>query len=419
MICHIRPSSSATTRPAQPPPSGPSISAAPVRHHPLADLRRLVLRHTYGTVTAISSDSTSITIDKDFPTLPAAVAGNRDHRNPDTHDSGRCDQRHAVLRCGCQDGHHHRQLLGRDQPRMANSCASPPATSRTARWSRPASGRAAPSTAVWLSPEGHVLNVNPNTDIITVTNEAGIGVPLTVNANTKFFYRQPWNAAADATPIGTGTALRHQPEHRARLQGACQCRGSPRGAAGRAGNRHRNRATTRAPSRRQAAAASPTRTTSCAPWTTTRVTLSYIAAATANGNDPATGTAITGYKWWNFAFPTIVDSGANAVSDFVSATNGTASFGGTAGAIIPWGVSYVVWADPANATGWSAASVHPGTHAACRSAPSPARRWRHECGNLHDHGGQWGNPGDGDCEHGQRLGHAGVPGGHERRRGDA
>ncbi len=62
-----------------------------------------------------------------------------------------------------------------------------------------------------------------------------------------------------------------------------------------------------------------------------------------------------GYKWWNFAYPTMVDSGANAVSDFVSATDGTASFGGTAGAIIPWGVSYVIWGDPANATGWSAA----------------------------------------------------------------
>ena len=49
--------------------------------------------------------------------------------------------------------------------------------------------------------------MNPNTDIITVTNESGIGVPLTVNANTKFFYRQPWNAVADATPIGTGTAF--------------------------------------------------------------------------------------------------------------------------------------------------------------------------------------------------------------------
>ncbi len=74
------------------------------------------------------------------------------------------------------------------------------------------------------------------------------------------------------------------------------------------------------------------------------MTLGFIASATANGNDPLSGNAITGYKWWNFAYPTLVDSGATAVSDFVAATGGTASFGGTAGAIVPWGVSYVIWA---------------------------------------------------------------------------
>src|SRR5271165_4045658 len=52
----------------------------PVRHHPLADVSRLVLRHMYGDVTAISSDNTAITITKEFPTLPVvspetAVAG--------------------------------------------------------------------------------------------------------------------------------------------------------------------------------------------------------------------------------------------------------------------------------------------------------------------------------------------------------
>ena len=33
-------------------------------------------------------------------------------------------------------------------------------------------------TKVWLSPEGHVLNVNPTSAIITVTNEDGVGVPF-------------------------------------------------------------------------------------------------------------------------------------------------------------------------------------------------------------------------------------------------
>ena len=42
----------------------------PVRHRPLHDLTRLVLRHLYGDVTAIASDMGSITVTKEFPTEP-------------------------------------------------------------------------------------------------------------------------------------------------------------------------------------------------------------------------------------------------------------------------------------------------------------------------------------------------------------
>src|SRR6202007_742630 len=60
---------------------------------------------------------------------------------------------------------------------------------------------------VWLSPEGHVLHVDAGTDVMTVQNESGRGVDLTVDANTQFFFRQPQNGLADATPIATGTAF--------------------------------------------------------------------------------------------------------------------------------------------------------------------------------------------------------------------
>ena len=67
-----------------PPGAGTTLWAVnfdgPVRHHPLHDLRWLVLRHMYGDVTAIASDNSSITITKEFPTEPVvtpetAVAG--------------------------------------------------------------------------------------------------------------------------------------------------------------------------------------------------------------------------------------------------------------------------------------------------------------------------------------------------------
>jgi hypothetical protein len=62
----------------------------------------------------------------------------------------------------------------------------------------------------------------------------------------------------------------------------------------------------------------------------------------------------TGFKWWFFAFPTIVDSGTNAVTDFINATNGSANFGGTVGAISAFGSSYATWNDAANPQGWAA-----------------------------------------------------------------
>jgi hypothetical protein len=42
----------------------------PVRHRPIADITRLVLRHMYGTVTALASDNSSVTITRDFAALP-------------------------------------------------------------------------------------------------------------------------------------------------------------------------------------------------------------------------------------------------------------------------------------------------------------------------------------------------------------
>ena len=43
-----------------------------------------------------------------------------------------------------------------------------------------------------------------------------------------------------------------------------------------------------------------------------------------------------------------------AITDFVSATNGSASFGGTVSPMPAWGVSYVRWNDPAAPNAWSA-----------------------------------------------------------------
>jgi hypothetical protein len=83
------------------------------------------------------------------------------------------------------------------------------------------------------------------------------------------------------------------------------------------------------------------------------MTLDYISAATTNGKD-ASGNYIHGFKWWDFAYPTIVYTDPEGITSFESTIGGSVSFGGTIPAIKAWGVSYASWADPANPAGWSA-----------------------------------------------------------------
>jgi hypothetical protein len=55
-----------------------------------------------------------------------------------------------------------------------------------------------------------------------------------------------------------------------------------------------------------------------------------------------------------FAYPTTADTGSTAIPDFVSATNGSVSFGGTVGALKVTGSTWARWGDPASQNGWSA-----------------------------------------------------------------
>jgi hypothetical protein len=87
------------------------------------------------------------------------------------------------------------------------------------------------------------------------------------------------------------------------------------------------------------------------------VTLSFLSSATANGTDPISGDAITGFKYWDFAYPTLVTSGSTATASFSAAAGGAANFGGTAGAYQARGLAYSQWGDAANLNGWSAASA--------------------------------------------------------------
>jgi hypothetical protein len=204
--------------------------------------------------------------------------------------------------------------------------------------------------SVWVSPEGHVLHVDTANNIIVVSNEAAQPVSLTVDANTQFFFHA--GASSTAMPIGTGPAF-------------LAAHDLVRGFKVHASVVDPLAATLVAQTVDIETASFDGKITASdlTGLTYTRLfwtvsddyakTLSYISDSTANGKD-GSGNAITGFKYWNFAYPSNVTSGSNAKADFVSATGSGVNFGGAVGSLLTSGVSHAVWGDAANPTGWSA-----------------------------------------------------------------
>ena len=323
----------------------------PVRHHPLKDITRLVLRHMYGEVSGVSS--AALTITKEYPTEPAAnpetpVATSLSLQiQPDAVNGTLVydvDQK-TVTRV--TDFTTDASLASGKQVRVAARYQPDGSLVATRVWVSSSFSK------IWLSPEGHVLHVNNSTDIVTIQNEDGTGIPVVVDANTQFFFRTPQNALADATPIATGTAFLASDD----LVRGFKVHASvvdPLASPLVAQTIDIETATY------DGTISAPTATS----FTYTRkfrtatddyqYTLDYISATTANGNDPASGDAIQGYQWWYFAYPTVVDSGTTAISDFATATNGAVNFGGLVGAMPAKGISYTVWNDLANPNAWFA-----------------------------------------------------------------
>ncbi len=340
------------------PPSGGGATLwavnfkGPVRRRNLRDITRLILRHMYGTVTGVSSDDTSITIARDFPVEPPT--------NPETAVTS--SQSLSILADATNgtlfyDVDTKTSATIKDFSSVASSLAGKfvRIAARYQQNGTLVAVRVWTSTSfnsVWISPEGHVLHVNAGTNIITVANEVGSGVRMLVNDQTQFFFRTPWDAVADSTPIATGTGLLNSKDFVRGFKvhaSVADPLAVPLVAQSidieiaRFSGTISNSTTT-----------GFTYTHDFHTITDDYInTLNYISSSTPNGKD-SNGNPITGFKWWNFTFPTLADSGTSAVQDFVSATNGTANFGGSVGAVSAWGESYARWNDPASPNDWAA-----------------------------------------------------------------
>jgi hypothetical protein len=321
----------------------------PLRRLPRYDLTRLVLRHMYGDVTAVASST--ITVTKEFPTEPAV--------NPETAIAG---AQSLQITADSVNGTIFYDLDAKTRT-VIDSFSSE--TSLVGRYVRIAARYQENGTLVatriyasdefnnvWGSPEGHVLHVNTTSDMVTIENESGIGVPLLVDDNTQFFVREPYNPAVDSKSIGSGPAFLSK-EDLVRGFKVHATVVDPLATPLVAQNIEIETA------RYDGAISSPNATN----FVYTRnfvdttddyvYTMNYISASTPNGKD-FSGDPITGYKWWNFAYPTVLMDGADAVNEFVAATGGSVNFGGTVGAVPSYGVSFSTWNDAANPGSWAA-----------------------------------------------------------------
>lgn len=316
----------------------------PVRHHPIADFTRFMLRHSYGTVDSIASDNTSITITKDFPTIPVV--------SPETSVA---TDRHLTILADATNGTLLYDVDGKTLTTVMNFAGE--SNILLNKYVRVAARYQQDGTlvatriwtsgtfnSVWLGPEGHVLHVDRPNDVIDVSNESGGSVPLTITSGTNFYFR------GGTTPIGTGIAFLANVERGFKIHASVV---DPLATPLAADSIDiETAAFDGVISGASSVGFTYTRKFNTATDDYTQ-TLAYISSTTRNGKD-ASGNAITGFKWWNFAYPTIVTSGANAVSDFTSAVSGSVDFGGTVGAVPAVGSSVAIWNDPASADAWSA-----------------------------------------------------------------
>ena len=308
----------------------------PLRHHPIARIDAFLLRDMYGKVTAVSTDNTSITINRVFATRPVV--------SPETATASSLSRQilvdavngtiffdvEAKTRTVIKDFSSVASSLNGKYVRIAARYQVDGSLVAVRVWA------SSSFNSLWISPEGHVLHVNTTSNVITVENEDGVGVPLTVDSNTKFYYRVPANGLSDATPIGTGTAF---------LDAGNIVRGfkvhvsvvDPLAVPLVA------QAVDIEVAKYAGAISSPTSTNFIYTRTFPTATDNYTFTENYAGN----------FSWWFFTFPTLATSGTSAIPSFVSTVNGAANFGGTVPQLNVVGLSPNNW----NGTAWAAVAT--------------------------------------------------------------
>lgn len=329
-----------------------------LRHHPIFDVTRLVLRDLYGSfvsANAVNGVDTSITVTRVFPVEPPVnpeqdvTSSQNLNIFADANNGTLFYDMDAGTKSTITNFNNVAASLTGKFLRIAARYQSDGSLIAVRIWTSSSFNR------VWISPEGHVRHVLISSSALVVDNEDGQPVTVDISGSTQFFFRAPANPAMDVAPICTGVTCLNDIVRGFKVHiTATDPLQTPLVA----------QTVDIEIARFEGSISSPNSSN----FTYTRnfatgsdnytKQMVYISNGTSNGNDPLNGAKITGYKWWNFAFPTLVDSNATAgdspISQFISATDGSATFGGSVGPVPVFGATFATWNDPANPAGWAA-----------------------------------------------------------------
>lgn len=329
----------------------------PVRHQPYPDVTKIILRHHYAQIASVSQDNTSISVNPAFPVYPVTSP---EIAIVDTNNT-------FTVLADATNGTLYYDLDSSSAPSTITSfstvaSALPKLYVRiAARYQQNGTLVATRIYAsssfdkIWRNPEGHVLHVNTANNTMWVTTDDGKATHIAIGANTAFYYQAGNSAIGVGTSFFDGTTPGGLPN-------------LPRGF--KVDVTIDPLSTTTPPTalsveietaRYDGVISSPTNSD----FEDTRTfamldgrggkddysgTIDYSTGA----NFDQQGNAVTGFYWWNFAFPTLDNTGSNAVTDFVSATGGSVNFGGVVGALKVRGLTDATWDDPVASDTWAA-----------------------------------------------------------------
>lgn len=305
---------------------------------PVPNFTSLVLRQMYGTLSSVASDGKSITLTRDYPTEPAvtpetalatpqqltilADAGNgTEFYDLDT-GTGMTVSSFAAL-AGLTPG----RFL-----RISARYQADGSLVATQIWAADA------FSTVWSGPDGHVMRVDAGNGTLQVEDASGKPVEVATDASTEFDY--------NGAPIATGSAF---------LSAGPVVRGFKVRVTPRSPNAHPLIAQSIDIESAEFWGAISNSTLTGFTYTSQfsrtsdnyTIALGYISPSTPNGT-AADGAGITGYAYWNFAFPSEIVYGEHAAADFQLATGGS---------LTAYGVSLAAWNDPAAPDTWALRST--------------------------------------------------------------